>query len=250
MPLRGVIFDLGGTLLHYTAPGGDWEGTEKTGAKAVYDYLHGAGFPLPPIDQALTTAWDHALSLWSCLVYTSDISDLTLERQLTLLARRWGTESLSPEMLGALCEAYMAAIQSFVRPLDGAADTLGRLRERGFRLGLISNTVWPGSSHRKDLDRYGLSSYLEHQIFSADARAWKPHRDVFEMELKALTLTPDEAAFVGDSLYFDVWGAQQAGLRGVWIEQKVRWLPDGIEVTPDATIRNLPELPDVIETWR
>jgi putative hydrolase of the HAD superfamily len=91
---------------------------------------------------------------------------------------------------------------------------------------------------------------LDDQVFSADAGAWKPHRDIFEMELTALALKPEEAIFVGDSLYFDVWGAQQAGLRGVWIEQKVRWLPDGLEVTPDAIIQNLPELLDVIETWR
>jgi putative hydrolase of the HAD superfamily len=250
MPLRGVIFDLGGTLLHYTAPGGDWEDTEKTGAKAVYDYLHGAGYPLPPLDQALAIAWDHALAMWSGLVDTSDTSDLKLDRQLGILACRWGVDGVPPEMLGALAEAYMAAIQSYVRPLDGAADTLRGLRDRGLRNGLISNTIWPGSSHRQDLDRYGLTSYLDHQIFSADAGAWKPHRDVFEMELNALALKPEEAAFVGDSLYFDVWGAQQVGLRGVWIQQKVRWLPDGIEVTPDATITNLPELLDVIETWR
>ncbi|HVO69425.1 MAG TPA: HAD family hydrolase [Aggregatilineaceae bacterium] len=250
MTLHGVIFDLGGTLLHYTAPGGSWEDTEKTGAKAVYDLLYEAGYPLPPLVQALATAWDQALAMWSRLIRTPDTSDLYLNRQLGLLARRWGVDGIPPEMLDALAGAYMAAIQSYVRPLDGAVDTLRGLRGRGLRTGLISNTIWPGSSHRRDLDRYGLTPYLDDQVFSADAGAWKPHRDIFEMELTALALKPEEAIFVGDSLYFDVWGAQQAGLRGVWIEQKVRWLPDGLEVTPDAIIQNLPELLDVIETWR
>jgi putative hydrolase of the HAD superfamily len=188
--------------------------------------------------------------MWSGLIDTSDTSDLKLDTQLGVLARRWEVDGLPSEMLDALAGAYMAAIQSYVRPLDGAADTLHGLRDRGLHIGLISNTIWPGSSHRQDLDRHGLTPYLDHQIFSADAGAWKPHRDVFDLGLNALAMRPEEAAFVGDSLYFDVWGAQQAGLRGVWIQQEVRWLPDGIEVTPDAIINNLPELLDMIERWR
>ena len=70
------------------------------------------------------------------------------------------------------------------------------------------------------------------------------------MALDAMGLEPEQAAYVGDSLYFDVWGAQQAGLRGVWIEQPDPWLPEGIEVTPDATVRELPELLDVARAWR
>ncbi len=36
MPVRGVLFDMGGTLLHYSAPGANWEDTEKIGASGVY----------------------------------------------------------------------------------------------------------------------------------------------------------------------------------------------------------------------
>ena len=32
MGLRGVIFDMGGTLLHYSPPGQDWESMERLGA--------------------------------------------------------------------------------------------------------------------------------------------------------------------------------------------------------------------------
>ena len=34
MPIRGVIFDLGGTLLHYKEAGTTWEDMEKRGAQA------------------------------------------------------------------------------------------------------------------------------------------------------------------------------------------------------------------------
>ena len=116
------------------------------------------------------------------------------------------------------------------------------------KIGLISNTTWPGEFHRQDMERYGLISFFDHLIFSADEKAWKPHQEVFQRSLAALGLSPHEAVFVGDSLFFDVWGAQQAGLRGVWIEQDQRWQPAGMDIQPDATIRRLPELLDVVRS--
>jgi putative hydrolase of the HAD superfamily len=108
--------------------------------------------------------------------------------------------------------------------------------------------MWPGASHLPDLEQHGLIGYLEHLIFSADVETWKPNKEIFQLGLAEFDLAPDEAAYVGDSMYFDIWGAQQAGMRGVWIEQPYPWLPD-VQVTPDATIKTLPELLDVVDRW-
>ncbi len=248
MALRGVIFDMGGTLLHYNAPDATWEDTEKMGARSMYDRLRDAGYSLPPEPEALDAAWQHARALWSNLD-AYDMADLKLDAQVRLVLERWGIDNVPPEFLETLGKAYMVAIQAHVVPLEGAVETLRALRERGLRVGLVSNTYWPGTYHEYDIERFALAPYLEHTIFSSDVEAWKPHSTIFQMGLEALDLTPDTAAYVGDSLYFDVWGAQQAGLRGIWIEQQHRWLPDGFEVTPDATIQHLPDLLDVVEAW-
>ncbi len=249
MTLRGVIFDMGGTLLHYRAPGTSWEDMEKSGAQGIYARLQAGDIALPPRNAALQLAWEHNLAIWRQLD-AYEPADLKLDWMIRELLRKWGVEDAPQTLIAAAAEAYMTAIQQHVVPLEGAAHTLRALQARGLRLGLISNTLWPGVYHRHDLDRYGLTPYLDHLIFSADIEAWKPQPDIFRHGLDALDLQPDEAVYVGDSLYFDVWGAQQAGLRGVWIEQSQRWLPEGIDVTPDATIRHLPDLLDVIETWR
>ncbi|MBN1564745.1 MAG: HAD family hydrolase [Anaerolineae bacterium] len=251
MPVRGIIFDMGGTLLHYNAPNTTWEDTEKLGARGVYRTLRAAGYTLPPADEAITAAWQHAITTWKSIEANYNPATLKLHYQLHDLARLWGTDELPTATVDAITQAYMTAIQRHVYPLDHAAETLQTLRDNGYRIGLISNTVWPGSAHYDDLDRFGLLPYLAHLTFSADVEAWKPYAEIFQIGLAALDLTPDEAIYVGDSLYFDVWGAQQAGLRGVWIEQDHRWLPEGMadDVVPAATIKHLPDLLGVVEQW-
>jgi putative hydrolase of the HAD superfamily len=51
------------------------------------------------------------------------------------------------------------------------------------------------------------------------------------------------AVFVGDRLYDDVWGAQQAGLPAVWVRNGRTPHHD---VQPDAVIDRLAELPAVV----
>jgi HAD superfamily hydrolase (TIGR01493 family) len=250
MALRGVLFDLGGTLLHYNAPHSTWEDTEKTGARAVYNGLHAAGYPLPPEAEALDQASPHAQAFWSQIVDHYDPKTLKLADFMRSLVAQWQIDSLPEPLVESLSAAYMHAIQAHVHPLDSAAHTLRALRDRGLRIGLISNTLWPGSAHLDDLRRHGLIDYIDHPIFSADVEAWKPYQAVFQLGLDALNANPDETFFVGDALYHDIWGAQQAGLRAVWIEKPHFWLPDGLEVTPDATIRRLPELLDIASQWQ
>jgi len=70
--------------------------------------------------------------------------------------------------------------------------------------------------------------------------------------LDALELKPQEAVFVGDHPYFDVYGAQRAGLRGVLLQSAGWEAPPsgGPQITPDATVTGLAELLPLVEAWR
>ncbi len=175
----------------------------------------------------------------------------TLADILAEVMAAWGVPLAhrSDGLLDGAVQAHVTAVQSFVRPLDGGPQVLAALQARGLRLGLVSNTVWPGKFHLADLARWGLASYLEVALFSADESAWKPGAEIFNRALRALELQSGEAAYVGDSLYFDVYGAQQAGLKAVWVENQEFTAPPSVSVTPDAVIRRLADLPDVIAPW-
>jgi putative hydrolase of the HAD superfamily len=75
----------------------------------------------------------------------------------------------------------------------------------------------------------------------------KPHPSVFAAALDAVGVDdPATAVYVGDRLHDDVFGAQQAGLRGVW--RRSSSVP-GWDVEPDAVVDSLTELLDVLDAW-
>jgi FMN phosphatase YigB (HAD superfamily) len=48
----------------------------------------------------------------------------------------------------------------------------------------------------------------------------KPDRKIFELALDELDLKPQEALYIGDIYYVDVWGANQAGIGAVHLDQQ------------------------------
>ncbi len=116
---------------------------------------------------------------------------------------------------------------------------LATLEERGYFLGVISNSV---GTIEDQLRNVGLRDYFQAVFDSAIVGVEKPHPEIFQMAVAKAEIPAGEAVFVGDTHATDVGGAQLAGLRGVLI--------DRIEAYPEAEcprIKSLPELDAVLE---
>ena len=92
---------------------------------------------------------------------------------------------------------------------------LESLRERGLKLGLVSNAFDPGWLLHRDLEQMGLSQRLDFSVFSSEVGTRKPHPAIFERALDALGVEPGNALFVGDRLYEDIRGAGELGMTTV-----------------------------------
>ncbi|HEU4324429.1 MAG TPA: HAD family hydrolase [Roseiflexaceae bacterium] len=243
--LRAVIFDMGNTLIEFVRPGGrTWREFEERGIRSVFQYLIQQGHPLPDQEDAfvevmfarLTEGWEQATG-----------------GQVNLRAADWIAQGVAHHALVLDDESMRVAVQHYARPLRagvaataGAVEVLAGLRARGLRVGLISNTIWPGELHLEDLAEVGVLPYVEHTIFSGDVGLWKPTPAIFTHMLDALGVGPDEAVFVGDSPREDIVGAQRVGMRGVLVRGLEFPLGD---VRPDAIIETLHELPPLLERW-
>jgi putative hydrolase of the HAD superfamily len=92
---------------------------------------------------------------------------------------------------------------------------LESLRERGLKLGLVSNAFDPGWLLHRDLEQMGLSQRLDFSVFSSEVGTRKPHPAIFERALDVLGVEPGNALFVGDRLYEDIRGAGELGMTTV-----------------------------------
>lgn len=118
-------------------------------------------------------------------------------------------------------------------------DLLARLKEEGYRLGVISNS--DGKLEGK-LKRFGLAEYFGVIIDSDVVGVEKPHPQIFHLALSALGVGSDESIYVGDIYSIDIMGARLAGLRAVLID------PLGLYERVDCPrIRTLVDLPTMIK---
>lgn len=241
--IRAIIFDLGGTLLEYKLSGTDWPQFEKSGARAAFAHLVGKGHKLPARETFVTSVVEQVQSRWQQVTERS--GNLRLADVLREVCAGHGL-ALSPKEAETTAHHYVTPLSEQAQPLPGARETLQTLRAQGRKIGLVSNTMWPGRYHLADLARHGLAGYFHHTLFSADAGVWKPHPEIFGQSLAALEVTPGEAVFVGDFLLHDVAGAQGVGMKGVHITSG-EFSADGVK--PDGRIGALAELPGLIAQW-
>ena len=95
-----------------------------------------------------------------------------------------------------------------------AEDTLRQIKEKGIKIGLVSNIERHlAPKRRQSLQESGVLGYFEAIILSGEVGVWKPDKEIFELALREIgTTNSAEAIHVGDSLRADVQGARNAGL--------------------------------------
>jgi len=241
--IRAIIFDLGGTLVEYKLPGTNWTQFEQAGAEATFAHLVRQGHKLPPRKVFVDEVVKEVQLRWRQV--TEQGGNLRLADVLRDVCGRYAVVLLPPEVEAAV-HNYVTPLSAHATALPGAKETLQTLCARGLKIGLVSNTMWPGHYHLDDLARHSLAGYFHHTLFSADVGVWKPHPEIFHRSLSALGVTPHESVFVGDFLLHDIVGAQGVGMKGVHI-MTGELSADSAE--PDGRISALAELPALIAQW-
>ena len=240
--LRAVVFDLGGTLLEYDSREFSYMDLHRTGLRGLHAHLSGDGVNLP----SEGTFCEYMLAR-------------TEERWRRSLVRMEGLNTVDvftdflPEMgidmhsvvMNDLLWAFYRPMVSYIRSYEDTLETLSHLRSMGYRIGLISNTTWPGILHDADLARFELTDMFDVRTYSSESLYAKPHPEIFLETLATLGTQPGEAVFIGDRLHDDVSGAQGVGMRGVLKTVAHREETDST-VQPDGVIHTLRELVPVL----
>jgi putative hydrolase of the HAD superfamily len=210
--LRAVVFDVDYTLVK---PGPDLgpEGYRRLGER------HGLVLDPARYDEARRAALA-TLERHPELDHDDEVWVLFTQRVIEGMGGEGDTYAAAFEMERAWVHADHFDLFEDTLPV------LVGLRERGLRIGLLSNTA-------RDLDEFVAHHGLDVDavLSSRTHGKTKPHETIFRRMLELLDVPPHEAVMVGDTLEDDVEGARAVGMRAVLVDREGRYpeqrtLPD------------------------
>jgi len=141
-----------------------------------------------------------------------------------------------------------ARLADTVIPYGDSAPALSMLKARGYRIGILSHTPWPGDACREWFHRHGMAGYIDFYSLSCEVGWIKPHPRHFQHALDQAGETPDRVLHVGDHPVRDIEGARAQGMRTCLRVTENIYSQDALaRCRPDAEILHLRELLDVLD---
>jgi putative hydrolase of the HAD superfamily len=127
------------------------------------------------------------------------------------------------ELASRVNELYMQIANNDIFLFDDAALTLEWLGVNEIYPAILTNG--PSDGQREKLASLNLSRYVREIFISEEIGFSKPHTECFNYVLKRLGLRSDEAVMVGDSLEYDIRGAESLNMRAILIDREANY-PD------------------------
>ncbi len=130
------------------------------------------------------------------------------------LWHQWLLPELGEERLRAVCHEMTyqyRQVKGLRHVVEGGLQVIRGLYERGYRLGIISNLI--GEDEIPNwLREDGLAQYFDAVVLSSVCHIRKPDPAIYRMGCEQLGLEPEECVSVADNLGRDITGAKAAGI--------------------------------------
>lgn len=236
MKIKGVFFDLGGTLriLHKDVPeyraAARRRMAELAGAEDVDAFVD-------MVEERYQPYRDWALS------ENRESGDFELWN-------KWLLPEMDRERTAAVCHELTyqyRQIKGRRHVVPGGLQVIRGLYERGYRLGIISNLI--GEHEIPDwLREDGLAQYFDAVVLSSVCHIRKPAPEIYRIACEEMGLEPGECVSVADNLDRDITGAKTAGIGAniLFISpEKLAKKTITDENRPDYIVHQFPEILDL-----
>jgi len=237
--IKAIIFDMGSTLIEFE--NSSWAVLGERSAHRSFDFLKDKG--LISLDFDLYCSILRNLLSSAFEISEQNLEEFRFEDLAKDIFKQLHLEIKDGDYSGFL-NVYYQPVTEQVTLIQGAVETLKYFRGEGHKLGLVSNTIFPGRFHLIELKRFGLFPYLDSILFSSEVGYKKPHPQIFLQCLENLGIEPEEAFFIGDKLIEDIGGAKNVGMRGILKYKEGR--DYSASIVPDGMVQNLAELPPLV----
>lgn len=109
---------------------------------------------------------------------------------------------------------YISGFQRHCVGFSNLHETLGGLKSRGLKLGLISNGY--GEFQYNNIRGLGIEHYFDIIVISEWEGLRKPDPRIFSNTLHQLESKAEESIYVGDHPINDVTASRNVGMKGIW----------------------------------
>lgn len=229
MPIRGVFFDVFGTLMPYKS---------LPRHEILARRANLAGVKITPAAVRRALAKLEKESKGFAVAGQLSGEDVPRDRNywVKTFANLLGAAGVKGDLtaLGtAMCDTFLITEDFYLD--EETIPTLRGLRARGYIVGAISNAP---KGLANTLAKFGVLPELQVAVGSQDIGVEKPDPAIFHYGLRQAGLAPAEAAYVGDEYSTDAKAAAAAGMLGIYLDRN--------NLKPDTDIPRIVRLSDLL----
>jgi HAD superfamily hydrolase (TIGR01662 family) len=226
----GIIFDFDGTLIDSFSNRIE---SHKKVAKLITDFLKQSG---------IKADYKTILELVKKTEYEEEKKLIRNRNEWwKVIFKELNVTNVPPDLITKLTNTYLTTLRDTSKVYKGAPRLLKELKQKGYRLGLLSDTdVAPGWKENR-FKASGLAEFFDTYVVAGETTSEaKPSPQPFLEVTKRLNIRPEQAVHVGDSQQTDIKGAKAAGIDAVWIDWQGN--PNGNKYGAIAVAKGFPEL--------
>ncbi len=225
--IKAISIDVDGTLWDFE--GALWRGLEAALREVRRINPEGTGgLTVDYLDEAWVVERDRQ---------QGTITDLVKLRHDAMRRAFAGIDTPDNCLAKRATDAYVQERNRNNVPFDDVVPGLEALRGT-YSLGTLTN----GSMRP---ERLGLEKYFAFIVMSVEhGGIEKPDPRIFEVAVREANCQPNELLHVGDHIEYDVRGANDAGVRSVWLNRTGESPTKGVK--PDLEVASLRDLADVL----
>ena len=209
MTYTDLVFDLYGTLVDIHTEENDlvWEKT------ALFFGFYGAHFTGPALKDAFQSAMRQreakAGQSYECF------PDIPFEQVMAQLFRESGVTDNADALGIQAAQLFRITSIEYLRLYPGTLDALALLRQKGYRLWLLSNAQAIFTAY--ELRHLGLGKQFDGILLSSDYGCRKPDVRFYRALLDTFGLNPENCLMIGNDRQTDIAGAKNAGMATLYM---------------------------------
>lgn len=157
------------------------------------------------------------------------------------ILKEYNVTDVPQDFITKLTNIYWEILKDTTTIYEGAPELLKELKQKGYKLGLLSDTDFAPGWKEKRFKASGLADYFDILVVAGETNPEaKPSPQPFLEVLKRLNIKREQAVHVGDNQETDIKGAKAAGIDAIWIDWQGN--PNGNKYGAQAVAKGFPEL--------